>query len=146
MPTGARAIGAVSFMVLGWLIANAYVANMPFDQAVGYLRELTAVIGFFSGWIVMGNSVGRGYFGAAGSGWKTMIVIVFWALLGFSVWEMLIISTKLRYDGPMEAAVDVFAIMLKRSQILFSVDCLAVFFVGGAIGGMLTEYAARRWP
>jgi len=146
MPTGARAIGAVAFMVVGWLLANAYVPNMPFDKPVGYLRELTALIGLFTGWIVMGSSVGRGYIAAAGSGLKTLIVVIFWALFLFSAWEMLMISMKMRYDGPMKAAVDVFSIMLDRSQVLLSVDCLLVFFVGGSIAGMLTESAARRWP
>lgn len=146
MPTGARAIGAVTFMVVGWLLANAYVASLPFDMAVGYLREMTGLIGLLTGWIVMGSSVGRGYFAAAGSGWKTNIVIIFWALFLFSTYEMLIISTKMRYDGPMEAVVDIFALMLDHSRIMLAVDFLLVFFVGGAIAGMLTESAARRWP
>ena len=146
MPTGARAIGAVTFMVVGWLIANAYVANMPFDEAVGYFRELTGLIGLFTGWSLMGSSTGHGYIAAVGTGWRTLIVVIFWALLGFAIWDMLITSTKMRYNDPMEALVDVFAIMLDRSQVLVSVDCLIVFFVGGAIAGMLTESAARRWP
>lgn len=146
MPTGARATGGLLFMVAGWLLANAYVPNMPYERTVGLFRELTGLIGFFCGWIVMGTSVGRSYQAAAGSGLKTMLVLSFWALLAFSTWEMLLISLTKRYDTPIEAVTDIFAIMLDRSMVLLSVDCLLVFFIAGSIAGMLTETAARRWP
>jgi len=145
MPTGAKAVGAVGFMVVGWLLANAYVPHMPYEKPVGYLRELTGLIGIFTGWMVMGTSVGRGYLSAARSGWMTAIVLIFWALLAFSTWEMLLLAVKKHYEGPMEAFVAIFEIMLDRSLPLFSVDCILVFLIGGSIAGMLTEIAGRRW-
>ncbi|TAG12464.1 MAG: tellurium resistance protein, partial [Rhodobacterales bacterium] len=45
MPTGAKAMAAISFAVVGWLTANAYVPNMPEETSVGAFRELTAVLG-----------------------------------------------------------------------------------------------------
>jgi hypothetical protein len=145
MPTGAKAMAAISFAVVGWLIANAYVPNMPEETAVGAFRELTAVLGAIIGWRVMGNSVGKGYLGAVGSGWKTVIVLVFFALLFFGIYEMLRQSVKMRYDGPFEAVVDVFNQMLTRSVPLGSVGVILVMAVGGAIAGILTENASRRW-
>ena len=146
MPTGARATGAVVFLVVGWLLANVYVANMPYEKSVGSFRELTALIGLLVGWLFMGSSVGKTYLDAAGSGLKTVFVLSFWAILMFSIWEMLKISTKkMVYDGPMDAVVDVFAIMLDRFWPLLSVGCVSVFFIGGAIGGVITEAASRRW-
>ena len=146
MPTGAKATGAVAFLIVGWLLANAYVPNMPFAKPMGFFRELTGLIGLLSGWLFMGTSVGKTYYEAVGSGLKTVFVLTFWALLMFSIWEMLRISTKMVYDGPMDAVVDVFAIMLDRSWPLLSVGCVSVFFIGGVIGGIVTEVAARRWP
>jgi hypothetical protein len=145
MPTGAKAMAALSFAVVGWLTANAYVPNMPVPTAVGFFRELTAALGAIVGWRVMGNSVGKGYVGAVGSGWKTMIVMVFFALLLFAVYEMLQLSVKMRYDGPMEAVLDVFHRMWERSVPLMSVGVLGVMAVGGGIAGLLTENASRRW-
>lgn len=145
MPTGAKAMAALSFAVVGWLTANAYVPNMPEETAVGAFRELTAVLGAIIGWKVMGNSVGKGYLGAVGSGWKTVVVLVFFALLFFAIYEMLRQSVKMRYDGPFEAVVDVFNQMLARSEPLASVGVIVVLAVGGAIAGILTENASRRW-
>lgn len=145
MPTGAKLMGALSFAVVGWLIANAYVPNMPEVEAVGLLREMVAGIGAIIGWKVMGNSVGKGYVAAIGSGWKTVIVLVFFSLLMFGLYEMLLDSVKMRYDGPGEAIIDVFQKMGRRSQALLSWACLGFAVVGGGIAGMLTENASRRW-
>lgn len=145
MPNGAKAMAAVSFAVVGWLTANAYVPNMQVPTAVGYFRELMAVLGAIVGWQVMGNSVGKGYVGAVGSGWKTMIILVFFALLLFGIYEMLQLSVRMRYDGPMEAVLDVFDRMWDRSGPLLSTGVLGMMAVGGGIAGVLTENASRRW-
>ncbi len=63
----------------------------------------------------------------------------------FSIYEMLQQSVRMRYDGPFEAIIDVFARMLERSQPLLSVGVLAVAAIGGGIAGIMTENANRRW-
>lgn len=146
MPTGAKAMAAISFAVVGWLMANTYVPKMPEATSVGYFRELVALLGAAIGWRVMGNSVGKGYVGAIGSGWKTVIVLVFFALLLFGIYEMLQQSVRMRYDGPMEAIIDVFDQMMKRSEPLLSLGVILVAAIGGGIAGVLTENASRRWP
>ncbi|MBA3909094.1 MAG: hypothetical protein C0524_04220 [Rhodobacter sp.] len=145
MPTGAKAMAAITFAVAGWMTANAYVPNMPEAQSVALFREIVAVLGGVVGWRVMGNSVGKGYVAAAGSGWKTMIVLVFFALLLFSTYEMLQESVRMRYEGAGEAIIDVFQQMWKRSEGLLSTTVIAVMAIGGAIAGILTENANRRW-
>lgn len=145
MPTGAKAIAAISFAIVGWITANAYVPNMPEAGRAGMVREYTALLGAIIGWRVMGNAVGKGYFRAIGSGWKTMIVLIFFALLLFGIYEMLQLSVRMRYDGPQEAILDVFQRMLDRSIPLLNVPVLTSILVGGGIAGMLTENASRRW-
>lgn len=145
MPTGAKGMAAVTFAVVGWLTANLYVENMEVETAVGALRELTAVLGGFVGWKVMGNSVGKGYIGAIGSGLKTMIVLVFFALLFACIYQMFRNAVRMVYDGPFDAVVDIFFMMAERSVPLASVGVLTVVVVGGAIAGIMTENANRRW-
>jgi hypothetical protein len=145
MPTGAKAMAAIGFAVVGWITAHTYVLNMEIPTSVGYLREMTAVLGAIIGWRVMGNSVGKGYVRSIGAGWKTMIVLVFFALLTFGLYEMLQLSVKMRYDGPIEAILDVFQRMLDRSFPLASVPVLAVMLIGGGIAGIMAENASRRW-
>ncbi|MFP5479708.1 MAG: TrgA family protein [Alphaproteobacteria bacterium] len=145
MPTGAKAMSAAAFAVLGWLTANVYVANMPVVEAVGSVREIVALIGAIVGWKVMGPSVGKGYLESAAAGLKTMVVLVFVSLMSIGLYEMLQNSWKMRYEGPLEAMVDVFALMLDRAPTLGTFNVLVVMVVGGIIGGLLAENANRRW-
>ena len=145
MPTGAKAMAAISFAIVGWLTANIYVLNMPEATRVGYLREMVGILGAIVGWRVMGNAVGKGYFRAVGSGWKTMVILVFFALLLFGIYEMLLQSVRMRYDGPLEAILDVFQRMMDRSFPLLTVGVLVTMTIGGAVAGILTENASRRW-
>ena len=97
MPTGAKAMSAAAFAVVGWLIANAYIANMEIPEAVGSVREVVAGIGAFTGWKVMGPSVGKGYLESAGAGLKTVVVLVVLSLLTVGIYEMLQLSGKMYF-------------------------------------------------
>ncbi len=145
MPTGAKLMAALSFAIVGWIVANVYVPTLPSGSTVGFFRELVGVIGAIVGWKVMGGSVGKGYGAAIGTGWKTVIVLVFFALLLFSIREMVILSMKMRYDGPMDAVLGVFELMLAKAQLLLAPSVMVAMVVGGAIAGLLSENASRRW-
>ena len=58
---------------------------------------------------------------------------------------MLQLSVRMRYDGPMEAILDVFQRMLDRAPPILTPPVLAAILIGGGIAGMLTENASRRW-
>jgi hypothetical protein len=145
MPTGAKLMAAISFAVVGWIMANFYAVNMPDAAAAGPIREGAAVVGAIIGWRVMGPSVGKGYVEAAGSGVKTAVILLVAALFLLALSEMLGNSVKLRYDGALDAILDVFLTMAKRSEALLSLGVIGSVFVGGIIGGLLTENAGRRW-
>lgn len=145
MPTGAKLMAAISFAVVGWIMANYYAVNMPDASAAGRIREGAAVVGAIVGWMVMGPSVGKGYVEAAGSGIKTAVVLVVVALFFLALREMLDNSVKMRYDGAMDAILDVFQTMAKRSEALLSLGVFGTVFFGGIIAGLLTENAGRRW-
>lgn len=139
-------MAAISFAVVGFITALAYIPNMPEAGRAGSLPMMVAVLGAIVGWRVMGTSVGKGYFRAIGSGWKTIVVLVFFALLFSAIYEMLQLSVRMRYDGPLDAILDVFQRMMDRSVPLLTVPVLGAMVIGGAIAGMLTENASRRWP
>lgn len=145
MPTAAKALGAATFAIVGWLVAHAYVPGMPDAGAAGGIREYSAVVGVVVGWTVMGNSVGKKYIDAIGYGWKTVIVMVFVATMFFSVYEMLIQSTRQVYSGPIDAILDIFARMLDRARALLTFSVLMTMVIGGAVAGLITEVASRRW-
>lgn len=145
MPTGAKLMAAICFAVVGWILANYYALNMPDATAVGPIREGAALVGVIIGWSVMGNSVGKGYVEAAGTGIKTAVILAVVALFLLALTEMLENSVKMRYEDAMEAILAVFQTMAKRSEALLSLGVFGTILLGGILGGLLTENAGRRW-
>lgn len=147
MPTAAKAVAALAFALVAYFAAQGVKAPgvMPEGTQFGWFSEITAGIGFLCGWIVMGGLVGKGYGEAAASGLRVSVTIVFWALLGFAIYDMVQQSMKMRYHGPMEAVLDVFNIMLVNGKRLGTLEILGTLAVGGVLGGVVAEWAGRRW-
>ena len=146
MPTAAKIIGAVTFAALALLLATLYIPQLPKGTELGYFREITAAIGLFCGWWVMGNQVGLGYRAAAEAGLRTALIIVFWALLGFSIYIMVDRSMKMMYDGPMEAVLGVFQLMFEYGRKLLVLEVIVTALFGGILAGQITEWVGKRWP
>lgn len=145
MPTAARLLAAIGFLLIGYFGAEVVKPHMPEGTQFGAFSFVCAGIGLLTGWIVMGGLVGEGMVRAAGYGVRVSVTLVFWALLLFAIYEMLRRATKMRYDGPMEALTAVFGIGLEYGRYLLAPDVLAVLLGGGVLVGMLSEWAARRW-
>lgn len=145
MPTAAKLVAAVFFAALGYLMAEAFKPTQPEGMRFGYFAEISAGIGLLCGWIVMGPLVGRGHGRAWGLGVRTAITTVFFATILFATYEMVLRSMKLRYDGPMEAVIGGIGLILEYGTGMVDQRFILTVLIGGAIGGILTEWSSRRW-
>ena len=145
MPTAAKLFAAIAFALVGWIAAEVYKPLLSDGTQFGFFSEICAAIGALCGWLILGRFAGQGYATAAGVGARVALTIVFWALLGFAIQEMVLLSMKLRYDGAMEAVLAVFDIMLQKARLLADPRMIGVVLGGGALGGAVSEFAARRW-
>lgn len=145
MPTAAKLIGALVFAALAAVAAQVYIPLLPEGTQTRWMREICGGIGLIIGWLVMGRNAGRGYADAAAMGIRASVTVVFLALLGFSIYVMVVRSTRMMYDGPMEAVLDVFNLMLNYGKLMLEARFIGVLAVGGVLGGMITEYFGRRW-
>lgn len=145
MPTAAKLAAAVLFAALGWAAAEAYKLGVPERTVWGQFSAISAGIGLLCGWFVMGGLAGQGYRAAIGYGLRTAVTMVFWIMVAMSTWLMILRSMSLRYDGPMEAVVGIFDLMIENAQPLATVAVIATLTAGGMLGGALTEWVGRRW-
>ena len=146
MPTAAKLIAAVFFALVAAAGAMTYIPLLPEGTQTGWLIPGCAGLGLVCGWMVMGANVGRNYAEAIATGLRTIITAVFFAVLLFAIYVMIIRSMHMLYKGPMEAILAVFAIMLEYGKLMFDRNFIAVLAVGGAIGGVISEFVGRRWP
>lgn len=145
MPTASKLAAAVAFALVAFLTLQTLVPHLPEGTQLGYAREISAAIGFLVGWLILGRATGRGYRDAVNSGLVTAVAVVFWALLSFSIYLMIRKSMRMMYDGPMEAVLGVFELMLEYGRTMLVPDVLGVLLVGGVLGGLFAEWASKQW-
>ncbi len=145
MPTAARLVAATIFALVGYFAALTYIPTLPDGTQVAWLEESAAIAGFLCGWLIMGRQTGNSVMAAFGNGISTGVAVVFWTALGWSIYEMVVRSTKMMYDGPMDAVLSVFDLMVQYGRLMLSAEFIGIVVVGGLIGGVLTELAGRRW-
>ncbi|MFA9232259.1 MAG: TrgA family protein [Microgenomates group bacterium] len=145
MPTAAKLVGAAVFALVAFIAAYLFIPALPEGTQVKLFAPISAAIGLVAGWKVMGNLAGKGYQQAISFGLQTSIVILFFALLGFSTYLMIVRSTKGRYEGPSEAVLAVFQLMLDYAMLLASPATPIALAVGGVLGGLIVEWSKKRW-
>lgn len=146
MPTAAKLFAGLGFALMAFFAGQIVKTHFPPETQFGHMASICGLIGFAVGWMVMGRSVGAGYYMAARHGVKTGVVTTAWALLAFSIYEMLRETLRNRYDGPMDALVDIAGFFIKLGNYLLYPDVAIVILVGGGLAGILAEWAGKRWP
>lgn len=147
MPTGAKLAGGLLLAALAWLVSGLMVARLVDEPDPGLFMPINVVVGFLAGWRVLGPRVGRpggATMAAAGQGLTAVVAatVAAWALHA-SV-EMVRQSLRKRYDGPVEATVAVFEIMLDQGRYLAAPEVVAALLGGGVVAGLAAEWTGRR--
>ena len=145
MPTAARLVAAVFFAAMGWFAADLVKPLLPEGTQTGLFNETMAVVGWISGWTMAGARAGDGMRAGFGYGLTTSALIVFWGVLIFSGLEMLDLSLKSRFSGPMGAIKAMIGIAIADLKMISTPEIIGTLVVGGLFGGWLAEWAARRW-
>ncbi len=145
MPTAAKLVAALAFAFLGFVTAEFIKPLMPEGTQFGYFSPYCAAVGGLCGWFVMGSLASEQSRRTWESGIRTTVTMVFWCVLGLSIYEMTLQSMKLRYDGPIAALQGMFEIALEYLVIMVNAAVLGTLFVGGLIAAHLTRWAAQRW-
>lgn len=156
MPTAARGVAAIAFLAIAFLTAELYKPGLSPDTQWGWFSVICGGIGFLCGWMISGSRARGGWLAAGGTGMRTAVTAAFWAILAFSIREMVLRSMKRLYDDVTEAVIGTFNIMLVYGEAFYRTysmdgpgalrfEPLIVLLVGGYLAGLLTEWAGRQW-
>lgn len=145
MPTGAKLVGAAVFFAIGWLAALQVLTTMPEGTPATWFAPTIALIGLWQGWAVAGRNAGNGIGLSIGNGLRTSVQIAALGLAVFALRTMFQRSFNLRYDGFGEAVVEAMELFIEYFFQSLIVPVWGVLLIGGIVGGLLCEAAARRW-
>ncbi|WP_146587826.1 TrgA family protein [Puniceibacterium confluentis] len=145
MPTAAKLFSAVCLAILGYLVSEAIKPLMPEGTGFGIFSYLNATIGFFCGWVIVGNRAGRGVSAAISNGLTGMFAMVCIGLFVQAVVQMVDMAMRHRFSGPVEAFAAVFEIAIEYGGIMMHSSVLILLLVGALVTGFVSEFAARNY-
>lgn len=145
MPTAARLVAAVAFAIVGYFIYTSMLLVYGDDTVPKFLMPLCIGAGIWAGWVLCGAHA-SGIVSGIGTGYTAVIAQVFWIALIMSFVEMIQLALRRRYDGPVEAVVDVFSIMFTNGMRFGTPQFFMVIAVGGVVGGVLAGIMGKKYP
>jgi len=145
MPSAIRLAGFVVFAGIAWILSEMVVPLMPEGSNPGYFSIYNIGLGAILGWVMMKPEVARKPSGPVGAGITAAVALVFWGLFLYSLVEMLKQSMRMRYDGPVEAVVNIFQLMLEYGLMISTPAFGITMLVLGTLGGAFCGGVARRW-
>ena len=145
MPTAAKLVAAIILGGTGFFVSEQIKEGMPADTAFGAFSIVNLAIGAVCGWIIIGRRAGRGYASGISVGITAVFLLVVWGLLAQGAYEMVHLAMRHRYDGPVEALVNIVQLAMEWSIYLIKPEILFGLAGGGVFAGMGGEFAARRW-
>ncbi|MEY8830791.1 TrgA family protein [Sedimentitalea sp. XS_ASV28] len=145
MPTSSRLVAGICLALLAFVLSRQIMPLMPEGMNFGYFIHVNMVIGFLVGWSIMGSRAGRGITAAINNGLTGAVVLIFWGLFVQSCYGMVDQAMNDRFDGPLEALLAIFDIAAGYLTVILVPIVIATTLVGGALSGLASELAWRRW-
>ncbi|WP_204114589.1 TrgA family protein [Shimia biformata] len=145
MFTAAKLIAALFMGALGILVSEQIKPLLPEGADPGHMSLVNFCIGAVFGWRILGARAGRRTVDGINNGLTTVVVMVLVALFIQGMNEMLRRALLSYYDSPVEAMKVALDLGLRYGEYLL-VPKIAGTLIGGAVlGGIVTEFVARRW-
>lgn len=143
--TAARVVGAIMLAVLGWFVSDLIRPLMPESTIFGWFNYVNLGLGWIVGWSMLGPKAGNGMMAALGNGVTVAFAMGFLGLFTQAVNEMLRLSTRKMYAGPMKAIEDLFRIMAEFGQVLLHPTVIGPLIIGAVVIAVLVEMANSVW-
>ncbi len=147
MPTAARLVAAILFALLFWLVSQLALPQFALAEEAdprGFVM-INTLAGLVLGWQLAGSGAGRRrWSGAVNQGLTTMIATVFVALFLHGMVRMVALSLRKYYDGPAEAVIGVFALMIEIGRTAATSQVITVLVLGAVVLGIAVEWVGRR--
>lgn len=148
MPTAGRLVAAILFAALFWgasqLALPLYRLAEEAEPRAFTLVNIGVAIVF--GWRLGGARAGsHSWSGAIGQGLTTLVATTFAALFLHGGIRMTELSLRKVYDGPSEAVIAVFGLMIDIGRTAAVSEVVTLLLAGSVIAGLVVEWVGRRF-
>lgn len=147
MLTMGKVASAATMAGTAYLTSTQVMAVWEEEMNFGAFPWVSTVIGAWAGWFIIGRRVNRNAslsqvigFGLTGVG--MMLILAFFVFAGN---EALRKALRRRYDGPVEAILDIVPISADWGANLLHPQILATLIGGGLLSALLAKIVDRLW-
>lgn len=145
MPTAAKLVASIAFAILAYFTSELVKPLLDEGTPTKWFSEGNALIGLICGWRIMGPRGGQGVRAGIGIGLTTSTAMTAVAIFVYACIEMLKLSLRKTYKGPMEAVAAVFEISIENAQVIANPTIIGTLAIGGIFCGLLSNWAGRQW-
>ncbi len=145
MPTVGKLASLLVFTALALWVSETMKVTMPEGRPVKYFTIVNLLVAAYLGWTMAKNRFHDAYSVSLGSGITIAFCITVVSTFFFAFAEMIKFSMRGRYDGPVEAVVNVFQICVDWLPIVLTPPVIGAVLVGGGLGGLFIEWVNRRF-
>lgn len=145
MPTIGKLASLVVFTALALWVSETMKLTLPEGRPTRYFTIVNVIVAAYLGWKMAKTRFNDFYSVSLGSGITITFCITVVSTFLFAFAEMVKISQRGIYDGPVDAVVNVFQICVDWLPMLMNPTLIAGVIGGGAIGGIFVEWVNRRF-
>jgi len=145
MPSAIRLAGLVIFALMAWVVSEQIAAVLPEGATDSTFPKFNALLGGVLGWVFMNPRVAERASGPIGAGITAVVAILIWGLMLHSIREMIKLALRKHYDGPVEAVIGVFQLMIDYGFQIATPTIIITVLLFGIVGGLICSGVAKRW-
>ncbi|SLN20962.1 hypothetical protein PSA7680_00777 [Pseudoruegeria aquimaris] len=145
MPTAAKLVASIAFALLAYFTSELVKPLLDEGTPTKWFSEGNTLIGLICGWKIMGPRGGEGTRAAIGVGLTTSAAMTAVAIFLHASIEMVKLSMRKSYDGPVEAVAAVFEISFEHALLIANPTILGTLAIGGIFCGFISNWAGRNW-
>lgn len=145
MPTAAKLFAALGLAFLALVLVELAKAGFDTRTDFGRVPHVSVVLGAALAWVMVGARAGQGVAVAISNGITACIVLVAVVILVFAAEEMVARAMANRYNSPVAAFEDMAGITYGFASACANAPFAVTLVLGGALVGLVSEAAGRRW-
>lgn len=145
MPTAGKLVGALTLALTAAIAAFIFIQGNPVMPLGLKFIGGNAVVGFFVGWFTLGQHPGNGNLSAAAVGIRSLVLLLIAVGVTFSTVFVAGNLTNSNFNDPVELPLLWIEQSFNYIVLAMTKNVLIALGIGGAISGIITYQASRRW-
>ncbi|MDA9136030.1 TrgA family protein [Ascidiaceihabitans sp.] len=144
MPSSSKVSGSLCLCALAYILFELAKPQFIEDFNFGYFTYVNMLVGVIIGWVLMGKRAGFGLVFAINNGVTSTFSMVLVVIFIQSANEMIRLSMRGRYDGLVEALLEIIPIGIDFVVKVSSTALWGTALIGGIVAGLIVEAIWHR--